>query len=69
MPQVPGNNGVVAPQLVKTDPTTNDLLIMLWREMKAVRIALAHLASEDGTAHFNDFDPTAWVDTDENFVV
>ena len=66
--QTPGNNGVVVPQLVKTDPTTNDLLKLMIGEMKAMRIVLSHLASEDGTARFNDFDPTVWVDTDENFL-
>jgi hypothetical protein len=68
LPQVPGNSGVVQPQLVKTDPTTNDLLKLMIGEMKAMRIVLSHLASEDGTARFNDFDPTVWVDTDENFL-
>lgn len=54
---VPGNSGVVAPILVKTDPTTNDLLRLLIMETRAVRRVLSHLASEDGTMRYDDFNP------------
>jgi hypothetical protein len=55
--QANGNNGLVVPQLVKTDPTTNDLLLTLIAEMRAVRIILTALATEVGDAKDEDFDP------------